>query len=198
MTDIQSESNVNQTLQEQFRTFQVLLHRIYGPKHRGFRHGNPYRGQGRVLLLLGMQDSIRQKDLAFLLDIRPQSLGELLGKMEANELIVREVSEEDKRIMLVSLTEAGKEMAKKMEKEKEGKSVWLDSLDDTEKETLSTLFQKMIDSMNETVQTEEFIEQDNDPRNKHHGPGRGPHHHPHSEFPHHPHMCREHHFDEWR
>lgn len=196
MSDSLNEKNVNQTLQEQFRTFQVLLHRIYGPKHRGFRQGNPYRGQGRVLLLLEMRESISQKDLAFLLDIRPQSLGELLSKMEANELITRKVSEEDKRVMLVSITEKGRETAQKLKDEKENKVVWLDSLNDEEKETLSNLFQKMIDSMNKTVESDAFKANEDMNGDRCHGGGKG-HHHPHPPFPHHSHDHHQRYFGSW-
>lgn len=196
MSDSLNEKNVNQTLQEQFRTFQVLLHRIYGPKHRGFRQGNPYRGQGRVLLLLEMRESISQKDLAFLLDIRPQSLGELLSKMEANELITRKVSEEDKRVMLVSITEKGRETAQKLKDEKENKVVWLDSLNDEEKETLSNLFQKMIDSMNKTVESDAFKANEGMNGDRCHGGGKG-HHHPHPPFPHHSHDHHQRYFGSW-
>lgn len=197
MSDTLDEKTVNQTLQEQFRTFQVLLHRIYGPKRRGFHQGNPYRGQGRVLLLLEMQESINQKDLAFLLDIRPQSLGELLSKMEASELIVRTASEEDKRVMVVSITDKGRETAQKLKDEKENKSVWLDCLSADDKVTLSKLFQKMIDSMNETVESDEFKDNEELTNDKCQGGGGG-HHHPHPPFSHHPYSERQRYFGSWR
>ena len=51
-----------------------------------------------------------------ILDMRPQSLGELLEKLERNGYITRNPSEEDQRIMTVRLTEAGKELANSEER----------------------------------------------------------------------------------
>ena len=103
-------SEIERGLLEQFIRIQWLLGRYH---YRNFRDngpmGNPYRGQGRVLKLLKMQPEISQKDLLELLDMRPQSLGELLAKLEAGGYITREPSEADKRVMMVRLTEKGAE-----------------------------------------------------------------------------------------
>ena len=56
-----------------------------------------------------MQDGISTKDLSYLLGIRVSSLNELLAKMEKHDYIVREPSEADKRVMLVRLTEKGRQ-----------------------------------------------------------------------------------------
>ena len=66
-------------------------------------------GQGRVLALLAMRSPIAQRELAYLLGIRPQSLGEILGKLEAAGLITRSVDPTDARARLVAITDAGSE-----------------------------------------------------------------------------------------
>ena len=66
------------------------------------------RGRGRVLAALKMQSPIPTRELAYLLDIRQQSLNELLKKLQADGLIERAPSETDRRIMMVALTEAGR------------------------------------------------------------------------------------------
>lgn len=76
-------------------------HRAHGPA------GDPHRGQGRVMALLKMQPEISQKELSYLLDIRPQSLGELLAKLERGGYIERSPSASDRRGMDIKLTEAG-------------------------------------------------------------------------------------------
>ena len=68
---------------------------------------DPKQGQGRILFALQRAKSIPQKDLGLQLDIRPQSLGELLHKLEANGYIVRKRSTTDKRALIVELTEKG-------------------------------------------------------------------------------------------
>lgn len=77
----------------------------------GRRNHHHYQGQGRVLTLLGLRSPISQKDLGYLLDVRPQSLGELLGKLEAAELIVRTADPDDGRARMVELTDAGRAAA---------------------------------------------------------------------------------------
>ncbi len=85
-----------------------LLHRYhmmwYG---RNFGGLDPWQGQGRILTALRRMHNISQKELGFILGIRPQSLGELLQKLEANEYIRRYQAKDDKRALIVELTEKG-------------------------------------------------------------------------------------------
>lgn len=74
--------------------------------HDSIKHTE--KGQGRVLTLLKRIPEISTADLAYLLDIRQQSLNELLIKLEKSGYIVRDRSEEDKRVLLVKITEKGK------------------------------------------------------------------------------------------
>ena len=52
--------------------------------------------------------AVRQKDLAERMHVRPQSLGELLDKLEDSGLVVRRKDPEDGRAVLVELTDAGR------------------------------------------------------------------------------------------
>lgn len=85
--------------------YQLWHYRRFGPS------GDPHRGQGRVLAILKLQPEISQKDLGYLLDMRNQSLGELLGKLEKAGAVTREPSEEDRRIVNIKLTEYGVKLA---------------------------------------------------------------------------------------
>jgi DNA-binding MarR family transcriptional regulator len=80
---------------------------------RGYMERGPLadtsRGQGRVLAILKMRPEISARDLSYLLGIRPQSLNELLMKLEKNGYITRAQSEEDKRSVIVSLTDKGRD-----------------------------------------------------------------------------------------
>jgi DNA-binding MarR family transcriptional regulator len=49
--------------------------------------------------------------------MRPQSVGELLQKLEDKELITRKASDQDRRIMIIRLTDLGKEEAEKFQKD---------------------------------------------------------------------------------
>lgn len=70
--------------------------------------GTLERGQGRVIALLQIREEIPTKDLGYILGIRQQSLNELLQKLESRGFVVREPSPEDRRILLVRLTQEGK------------------------------------------------------------------------------------------
>lgn len=68
-----------------------------------------HSNRGRVILLLQKTGNLSQRELADILGIRKQSLGEVLQKLETEGLVVREPAENDKRCLIVSLTDKGKE-----------------------------------------------------------------------------------------
>ena len=85
-----------------------LMHRYqmiwYGKNFSGM---DPQQGQGRILSTLGEVKCSTQKDLGLKLNLRPQSLGELLQKLEKHEFVRRYRSPTDKRALMVELTEKG-------------------------------------------------------------------------------------------
>ena len=68
------------------------------------------RGRGRIIALLQLKDGISTKEISQILDIRVSSTNEVLSKMEDAGLIERRPSEADRRIMLVYLTDKGREV----------------------------------------------------------------------------------------
>ena len=114
-------------------------------KHGSFR--SPHQGQGRVLGILKMQPEISQKELAYLLGIRSQSLGELLKKLEASGLVERTPSETDRRIMMVKVTEEGKKAADEAGKEQDERIGIFQWLNDEEIAQLSAILDKLIASV---------------------------------------------------
>ncbi|MGX6978020.1 MarR family winged helix-turn-helix transcriptional regulator [Vagococcus elongatus] len=87
-----------------------LLHK---QQRRAAHHGegpmaDTSSGQGRILAFLKIKDGISTKELSYLLGIRVSSLNELLAKLEKSGYLYREPSEQDKRVMLIKLTEKGK------------------------------------------------------------------------------------------
>lgn len=65
-------------------------------------------GQGSVLHMLALHSPIAQKELSYLLGIRPQSLGELLGKLEESGQISRHPDPGDRRAQVVEITARGR------------------------------------------------------------------------------------------
>lgn len=102
-------------LYDKLSRVQWLLHKQHIKTHAsGGPMADTSRGQGRILAALKMKDGISTKDLSYLLGIRISSLNELLSKLEKSSYITREPSDTDKRVMLIHLTDKGRE-----EKEKE-------------------------------------------------------------------------------
>lgn len=128
---------------------------------------DPQRGQGRILRLLYLQDGVAQRDIAYTLDIRPQSLGEVLNKLEANGYVRREVDELDHRVQLVFLTEEGRAIAAQLNAPQERRRVDMFAvLEDDEREQLGRTLDKLIDHL-----VAEIGEDPDPPRR---GTGRGP------------------------
>ena len=76
-------------------------------RYRRSERFGPEHGQGRLIELLRKTGPLTQKKLAYFLGIRQQSLGELVRKLEEAGYVERKPSPEDKRAMIVSLTDAG-------------------------------------------------------------------------------------------
>lgn len=177
LEDGQNAPSLGKTL----RRFERLLMHYHAAGARRFGpQGNPNRGQGRVLALLKMQPDIAQRDLSYLLDMRQQSLSELLGKLEQKGYISREADEKDKRIVNIHLTEDGKKAAEEMNVRKEDKI--FDCLNPEEQ----AQFTEYLGRINEALESRlEEMGVDANQRHGHgpyggrpaHGYGHGPHHH---------------------
>ena len=95
---------------------EILFHKLYfineifeqKSKMQQSKMNNLSRGQGRVLAILKRKDDISTKNLAIILGISVSALNSLLTKLEKNGYIIKEPSSEDKRVLLVKLTEKGK------------------------------------------------------------------------------------------
>jgi DNA-binding MarR family transcriptional regulator len=138
-----------------------LLHKLYQlewllrryiMQHRMGRGpmGAPHQGQGRILSLLKIKPEISQKELAHILDIRSQSLGELLAKLERSGYITRTPSEADRRVMNIQLTESGKAAAEKDEEPAERDS-FFDCLNADEQATLNEYLGRLNKSLEDQL-----------------------------------------------
>lgn len=113
---------------------------------------NAPRGQGRGRLMGFLNDhgEMSQAQIAAHLGIRPQSLSELLSKMECDGLVVRRQSTEDKRQTLVSLTDLGRSRVETFrENHRRHAAEFLEPLTEEEKSTLAEILRKLIDAKNE-------------------------------------------------
>ena len=96
----------------------------------------------RMLRLLAERGDMSQADLVCLLELRSVSVSELLGKLEAQGLVTRRRSEEDRRGLTISLTEAGRAQAPS----DLGQDAAFSALAEDERAMLKALLQKLLDS----------------------------------------------------
>lgn len=145
---------------EQLRQLQMLMHRVFHGAGGGRSTHNPFRGQGRVLSVLKLKPEISQKELGYLLGMSKQALAELLAKLEKSGYISREPSEQDKRIIMISLTAEGMKTAEDMD---EGTTEMfqyevLECLDDDELENLREYLSRIIKRYEVYFPDEDFEE----------------------------------------
>ncbi len=101
-------------------------------------------GRERILTLLDEEGTLSQNKLAEQLEIRPQSVSELLVKLEKDGFIVRTQNEQDKREILVSLSDEGKKRADEVKKMQQKQAAeFLAPLSEEEKRTLFELLSKL-------------------------------------------------------
>jgi|GEM_PF-1791309 len=111
-------------------------------------HGRPGRGIERIFKLLKENGSTSTSTLCESLDIRPSSLNEVLARLELEGMIVKNRSEEDGRVWMISLSEKGEERLIEMEKmHQEMHEKFANILSDDEKETLTALLKKWNDGI---------------------------------------------------
>lgn len=129
------------------QTFQKLVdlqHMMGAYHHKTTAHhgrmADPTRGQGRVIALLKMRDGLATRDMAEVLGIRVSSLNETLYRLEADGFVERRPSEDDKRIMLVYLTDKGRQ---EQQHETDFATLLFDGFSDEELETLDGYLARM-------------------------------------------------------
>jgi DNA-binding MarR family transcriptional regulator len=147
------------TLMEQFITLSHLL--MYKHHHGRGNHGHSlYRGQGRILSLLKIEPKMSQKKLSFLLGIRPQSMGELLVKLEQNGDITRLQSEADRRSLDIELTEKGMDAAvanEKFQACEQSMDEVFNCLNEEEQQNLATYMDRVIALLKEDMPEDQEV-----------------------------------------
>lgn len=137
-----ANEDFEQRLYKQIRACGRFLH------HQGGRKA----GQHRILTNLYENGKMTQRELQDIIDVKSGSLSEILNKVESHGYIQRSKNEHDKRLMDLELTSAGREAAVRMNKEEEEfRQLLFVSLNEDEKEQLSTLLEKLLDNWKESM-----------------------------------------------
>lgn len=111
------------------------------------------RGQGRILRLLAEEDGRSQKELSQTMHIRPASLSELLKKLIEKEFVRATTNEKDRRVTNYWLTDAGKEMAEELVRQRRfSGSQAFSILDEEEQMILEEILSKVIQNLDERIE----------------------------------------------
>ena len=107
-------------------------------------------GYGRILDVLSHNDGLSQREIAQLLNIRPQSASEAIASMEGQGLIEKRSNELDKRSSLIFITQAGRQRQIDLRSERiENARRIFEPLNEHEKETLLALLNKAASALQE-------------------------------------------------
>lgn len=184
-----NENDVRRLAGEQLSYLAVLQFQHRRRSGRGEPWRDPRHGQGRVLALLKLKPEMAQRELTYLMGMSRQSIAELLGKLEKQDLVEREPSPENRRAVIVRLTDKGRETSQGDGRAAGGIAGILECLSDEEVANLSEYLGRIIErieqeSGEDAGQRREMIERfwqarRDDPRwhddpHRRGGPGFGP------------------------
>lgn len=129
---------------------------------------------GHLLMILKDNNGASSSELCELLDIRPSSLSELLVRVEKHEFIERKVSEADKRVTNVFLTEKGVSAVDQLEASRlKAEEEFSSCFTEEEKEQFSVLAEKLAKHLEENAPVHLHCRRHGEHR--HHGPHHSHH-----------------------
>lgn len=112
------------------------------------RKGHRRHGGFRVIRVLDQEGPMDFSDLALRLDIRGSSLSEALDKLQEKDMITKTVNPQDKRKVVVELTETAKEKLANRNEHKDDQAQRIENaLSGPEKEEFIRLATKIIDAL---------------------------------------------------
>lgn len=147
MSQQTSQSN-QQTSRQELLLKLAELQRAIQKWHNALRRqtgdiaANPITGQGRVLSVLAESGDMPQRDMS-LTSITPQSLGEMLVKLERAGYITREATGTGAHTLSVSITDAGRERV-----DKHGDVNYFDDFSDEEIQQFADFVDRAIEDLN--------------------------------------------------
>lgn len=98
--------------------------------------------QSAVMELLCDQGAMNQKELQQKLGVKPGSVSELISKLEAKGLVERERDPQDRRKVVLNLTDRGRKVAE-IHRERPVETLFT-ALDEQERQQLTKILEKLI------------------------------------------------------
>ena len=133
-----------------------FIHEAFEKRNKRSSETSLSRGQGRILAMLQRKDGFSTKELSHILNIRVTSLNETLNKLEKNNYIMKVPSESDRRVLIIKLTDKGREFKPPVP----GDIDIFDCLDEGEKENLNNYLERIMFEFNVKFKNEHPEEYD--------------------------------------
>jgi len=115
-----------------------------------------FPGQPPILFILFDKKQCTQKELSSLMGVRPASMTDILKRMEKGDLISRHTDEKDLRVSLVSLTDKGTKLVKKVRiMEKELEADCFNGFSKEEKEVFDKMLKRIFQNLGKSWKEEE-------------------------------------------
>lgn len=136
---------IEQRLMQSMKRTHALLRRR--PQDgEGCPQGRRPQGAGHILELLMEHAALSQQQIADMLRIRAQSVSEAAAVLEERGFVRRESAAHDRRVMLLRLTDAGREHAAALARERREHAIrFFGVLTDEEKQTLLAILTRLND-----------------------------------------------------
>ncbi len=115
-----------------------LLHKCSTLMYFSSRNGSQ---QTEILRLIN-DGPLSQKDIQEQLGVQPATVSELISKLENKEFLIRERSESDRRVVMLTITDMGKKALEKRLRETPASKVEI-CLDEEEQQQLLALLEKL-------------------------------------------------------
>lgn len=125
------------TVQDDGTLAYLFFHTVRKLRHNGL----PGYSRQKVLSILEEMGPLSQKKVQEILDIKPGSLSELCAKMESGGLIERTRDENDKRNVVIRITEKGREQRREIRDAKD--DFLFASLSEEERNELRRILHKL-------------------------------------------------------
>lgn len=122
-------------------------------------------GQARILRLLSEHETLTQRQLQDILNIKSGSLSEIVRKMEHDNLISRERHPEDRRNIIIRITEKGRfTCSQNLNLLKEQEKTLFSSLSQQEQAQLCELLSRLLDDWQSHFEHTLFEHRKHDPK----------------------------------
>lgn len=144
------ESGDTTSAQELERLTHELFRRLY-LKNRGSN-----QTQGKVLKILYKKGRLSQKEVQEILDVKPGSISEIITKLEKRELVTRVQDLQDRRRVLLELTEKGRQDVEEFSRNYQNSVMqFFEVLEDVEKQEFGRILVKLLDQEGEKSNADE-------------------------------------------